>query len=299
VPPSEHPVAARTSGSEAFVVLGDTQRTTWMEELIGREQNDAGRRALIEMIAEQETPAFVVHLGDMVESGGSATSWRYFDRLVAPLTSRGIPILPLFGNHDLWGSEAGARRNARARFPQLGSGGYAMRFHELGLIWLDSNVTGDAASRQTAWFGEALKALDDAGEVRGILVFTHHPAYTNGKHRHPEPYVTSDVLPRFLAAKKTMAMMSAHVHGYERFVEHGRTFVVTGGGGGPRVEYAVGSRAPFPPAYVTVTGEKRPLNYVTVERTTTGLVFTARCTPVDGRCEDGILERFSVAFPSS
>jgi hypothetical protein len=268
-----------------------------MEELIGREQNEAERRALIATIAEREAPAFVVHVGDMVDSGGSSAAWEYFDRLMAPLTSRGVPILPLLGNHDLWGEDARARRNANVRFPQLGSGGYAMKFHELGLIWLDSNVTSEAAAQQTAWFKDALKAMDEAGDVRGTLVFTHHPAYTNGNHRHPEPYVVNDVLPPFFTAKKTMALMSGHVHGYERFVVKGRAFVVTGGGGGPRVEYAVGPNAPYPAAYVTPTGAKRPLNYVTVERTTTGLAFTAKCTRAPGVCETGVLEWFGVAFP--
>src|SRR4051812_7769182 len=88
-----------------IVVIGDTQRTSPIEELIGREQNEAARLALIAKIAKEEQPAFVVHLGDMVESGDSTEQWQYFDRLVSALTVRNVRILPVLGNHDYWGDD--------------------------------------------------------------------------------------------------------------------------------------------------------------------------------------------------
>lgn len=38
-------------------------------------------------------------------------------------------------------------------------------------------------------------------------------------------------------------MISGHAHAYEHFVEQGVQFVVSGGGGGPRVKLREGSRA--------------------------------------------------------
>lgn len=281
-----------------IVVLGDTQRTTWGEvAFLGREQNEAARRALIQKIAAEERPAFVVHLGDMVEAGGTAENWEYFDRLMSPLTAREIPILPVLGNHDHWGNARDVRRFVSARFPQLGFGGYyAMKHAELGLVWLDSNLEGRAGRRQSAWLEETLVRFERDAAVRGIVLFMHHPAYTNGESRHGEPYVQKQVLPKFFAARKTVALMSGHVHGYERFYVRGREFVVTGGGGGPRVDYLMPPRAPYAAAYVTQTGEPRPFNYVLMERKNAGLEFTVKCLKLENQCPSGILEQFRVEY---
>jgi hypothetical protein len=93
-------------------------------------------------------------------------------------------------------------------------------------------------------------------------------------------------------------MLSGHVHGYERFIINGRTFVVTGGGGGPRVEYHVGYRAQPTPAYVTASGARRPFNYVVVENGDNELKFTTKCLNPDNVRESCTLETFRVALPS-
>lgn len=298
MPPRAAPAEPTVSPTGPIVVLGDTQRTSWGEQLLfGREQNETARRALVEKIAAEERPAFVVHVGDMVVTGGSLPEWEYFDRLMSPLTVRRIPVLPVFGNHDYWGSDREALRQARARFPQLTEYGYyAMRHGRLGLIWLDSNLDGATGREQATWFERALLAFESDPGVRGVLVFTHHPPYTNGKQRSGDAYVLTQLLPSFLAAPKARVMLSGHVHGYERFVRDGRTFVVTGGAGGPRVEYRVGAEAVEPPAYVTPTGEVRAFHYVTVRDAGPALDFEVKCLTLDAPCPGGVLERFSVAL---
>jgi Calcineurin-like phosphoesterase len=299
LPPLEPAASPTVDSGGPIIVLGDTQRTTWGERvLFGREQNEQARRALVRKIASEEAPAFIVHLGDMVEAGGVAENWLYFDRLMSPLTARKIPILPVIGNHDHWGDDREANRQLQARFPQLGVGGYySMQYEELGLVWLDSNLEGAAAAAQTRWLEQALRAFELNPGVRGTLIFCHHPAYTNGKARYGEPYVQGDVLPRLFAARKTMALLSGHVHGYERFVAQGRQFIVSGGAGGPRVEYHLPPDAPYVAAYTTETEAPRPFHYVAIERTHDGLAFTVKCLNLIGECPRGILETFSAHFP--
>lgn len=301
MPPYAAPAAPQSSPEGPIIVLGDTQRTTWEEVVfMWREQNEAARLALIKKIANEEHPAFVVHLGDMVESGGSAENWEYFDRLMSPLTARKIQILPVLGNHDHWGNEASLRSSIQKRFPVLGANGFYAKEHAgLGLVWLDSNLDGTAGAHQSCWLDKVLDEFGRNDAVRGVVLFMHHPAYTNGRHRHGEPYVQREVLPRFFAAPKTVALLSGHVHGYERFVVRGREFVVTAGGGGPRVEYHLPPQAPYPPAYNTETDARRPFNYVVMQPTNTGLDFTVKCLNIEGDCPSGILERFAVAFPTA
>jgi Calcineurin-like phosphoesterase len=299
LPPRAGPAAPTALPDGPIVVLGDTQRTFWGERLIGREQNEMARRELIAKIAREERPAFMVHLGDMVVAG-DADEWQYFDRLMSPITARQIPILPVLGNHDYWGDDRIALRHALRRFPELAENGrYAGQHRGLGFIWLNSNLVGAAAREQAQWFGARLDAFDRDSSIRAVLVFSHHPPYTNGKHRYGEEsaHIRAELLPSFDHARKTAAMMSGHVHGYERFVVNEKTFVVTGGAGGPRVEYEVGNDAHPAPAYVTRDGRPRAFNYVVVADRGERLDFTVKCLAIDAVCTDGILERFSVALP--
>ena len=75
--------------------------------------------------------------------------------------------------------------------------------------------------------------MDADPKVRGVLVFTHHPPYTNSTVTKDESHVQQAFVGPFVAAKKTLALLSGHAHGYEHFIEQRKHFVVSGGGGGP------------------------------------------------------------------
>jgi hypothetical protein len=283
-----------------IVVVGDTQRTSWPERvLLWREQNEVARRALIEKMAREEHPAFVVHVGDLVTAGGDAEEWEYFDRLSSPLSVRHVRIEPALGNHDYWGCDALALKQAARRFPQLEHRTFhSVRHRGLGLLLLDSNLDGDAARAQTRWLDDELQAFERDPTIRGVLVFTHHPPFTNGRNRAGDRYVADELLPPFLHSTKAVAFVSGHVHGYERFTMNGKTYVVTGGGGGPRVEYRIGNDAVVAPAYVTTSGDRRAFNYVVIDDGGSVLTFTVKCIPMNARCDDGVLERFTVPLPA-
>jgi 3',5'-cyclic AMP phosphodiesterase CpdA len=295
-----HYAAPPTSAIDGpIVVIGDTQRTSFPELCIGREQNEDARRALITRLANDEHPAFVVHLGDFVDIGGIPEHWEYADRLLSPLTSRGVRIYPVLGNHDTWTNRPVGLREAARRFPILDHGTfYTFRHHGLGLVFLDSNLSGNDAEEQTRWFEERLRAYEHDPTIRGVLVFAHHPAYTNAKCVGPSSYVHDDLVPRFFAYRKTVAFVTGHVHGYEHFVVNHRTFVVSGGGGGPRVEYHVGKDAHPAPAYVTPDGRRRAFNYVVIDDQGATLRFTVKCLETkDSVCKGGVLETFTVDVP--
>jgi hypothetical protein len=294
------PAATRERQGSSIVVLGDTQRTTLPERLLlGREQNERARRALIERLAREERPALVVHLGDLVCCGASEREWRYFDGLVAPLAALGIPIRPVLGNHDYWGPRARALRLARLRFPELAPHTFAaLRQGALGLIWLDSNLTGAAAAEQLRWFEATLDGYERDPELRGVLAFAHHPPFTNARrHSRPLPALASLLAP-FCAAGKTLALLSGHVHGYERFQLRGKTFIVSGGGGGPRVSYRIGAAAPHPPAYTAADGRPRAFHYLVLQATADRLCFDVKCLELGAACSGGRLETFALPWPA-
>ena len=233
-----------TPGSQ-FIAAGDLQRTPFFER---RESNDAERVRLVQAIAAAR-PSFVAFTGDLVDEGSSASDWSDFDRLTAPIRDAGIPAIVAIGNHEYERSREG-EQHVLARFPAMKG-----RHHDvvdrgpLRLVLLDSNdlvLSKEEWAEQRRWYDETLARLDADGAVRGVMVLLHHEPFTNSTMTADEGQVQRDFLPGFLAAKKTLAMLSGHVHSYERFTRQGKTFVVSGGGGGPRITLAVGSARRHP-----------------------------------------------------
>jgi hypothetical protein len=150
------------------------------------------------------------------------------------------------------------------RFPQLGvNRWYSRRFGHLGLIWLDSNsgeMTTAEWKTQVHWFIAEVDRFDGDPQVDAVFVFLHHAPYSNSATTPESEEIKDDVVPAFMRARKTRLLAAGHIHAYERFEKEGKVFVVTGGGGGPRVprkdeaewEHVDLSHAPWP----------RPLHYV-------------------------------------
>jgi 3',5'-cyclic AMP phosphodiesterase CpdA len=233
-------VSLRRTGR--FAVVGDLQRTSLAE--IFRESNERERDRLVREIAARG-PDFLVCAGDLVFAGSSRLDWEEFDALTRPLRDAGVPMLPILGNHDYWPRKSTALRNYFARFPHVsGRRWYSVAYGPLGLVFLDSNekALGPALwSEEAAWFASEIARFDADRAVRGTVVFVHHPPFTNSTVTTDESHVQRAFVPPFLAAKKTLAMISGHVHSYEQFAKGGKTFLVTGGGGGPRVRLASGA----------------------------------------------------------
>jgi len=233
-------------GSAPFAVIGDTQGTmSWERWLLFRESNPAERAALFSQLAAHR-PEFLVHLGDLTCDGGSAGRWRDFDRLADELRRENVPLLPVMGNHDYWLGRARADRQLHARFPQLRQRPwYARVYGRLALVILDTNarvLSPREWQEQQAWFGATLAACDKDAAIAGVLVFAHHPPYTNSTVTRDDAAVRQAFVPALAGSRKTLGMISGHTHAYEHFLEQGKHFIVAGGGGGPRVRLRLGTR---------------------------------------------------------
>ncbi len=231
------------SPARRFAIVGDLQRRSRLEPW--RQSNCVERAHIIRQIA-QEAPDFLAIVGDLVFCGSSRSHWAEFDHLTTPLHDAAIPVLPLLGNHEYWLSRLSrqsALSNFFARFPHLqGRHWYSMSYGQLGLLFLDSNVRHLPASRwqeQMGWYQQELERFEHDEEIAGVLVLLHHPPYTNSTLTPDGLHVQRSFVPAFMGARKTLAMISGHVHSYERFERAGKTFLVTGGGG-PRIKLATG-----------------------------------------------------------
>ena len=295
-------------GHAPLAVLGDTQRTSVQECLIGREVNDAAQRALLRDLIRRR-PGALVHAGDMVFDGSALAHWQYFDWLMRGFRRLRVPILPVLGNHEYWGLDTDALAHLRARFPSLAPDAWSVvRWGAVAVVRLDSNedALGAAAwERQRGWFVQTLATLDADPSVRGVLVVQHHPPYTNSPIIDGHEGVRRDLLEPFCRSRKTLTMLSGHAHGYERFErgpqegcgDRARQLVITGGGGGPRP----GSLRP-----ASETGLRdrfagaapRPLNFLILRQTEAGVSLRARgLSPGDSHTH--VMEELELRFPPS
>jgi len=86
-----------------FVAVGDTQGITWNGLTSSNKGFMFAMAAYQEAFEEVKNPAFILHTGDVVESGNDKNLWNmYFKALNGFGTS--TPMFATIGNHDTWGT---------------------------------------------------------------------------------------------------------------------------------------------------------------------------------------------------
>lgn len=252
------------------LVVGDTQRIMPIERLArGHDTNDEGRAAVAQQMHAEECDVRV-HLGDLVGVVGSKRHWARFDSHYPPEIFGGENWLVCRGNHDCGGVFLGKDREFVQRHPETIGKLRVFDFEFVTLILLDTNAAVCHSSyweQQRVDFVSALERADEDPAVRHVLVFGHHPPLTNGRwiRGRANGIVHATFFEPFLACHKSRAFFAGHVHGYERFRVKGRQFIVTGGGGGPRVAHLHGARRRYP-SEVDIA-DPHPLHYVRVTAT--------------------------------
>lgn len=200
-----------------FLVYGDTRG------------NDAIHRAVVEAMAG-EAPDFLVALGDLVVTGGTAAYWTTFFDIERDLL-RMHPMWPVLGNHDL---SNGGLDLYRERFAVPLDGpeperAYTFRWGNAACIVLDGNVASDLG--QLFWLAAQLRQANTDPTVGQIFVFVHQPPYSAGLHGGTTA-MKEDWAPLFRDERVT-AVFAGHDHLYQRLVADGVTYFVSGGGGAP------------------------------------------------------------------
>jgi Icc-related predicted phosphoesterase len=278
-----------------IALVGDLQKTTIWELMIGREQNEPERIRIIKNIAS-DNPVSVILLGDMVSDGSEVKEWTYLHNLLKPLTNKGIPIIPVLGNHEYWGTKGTAMKNAEQNFPVFRkSHWYYKIYGSIVFIILDSNrfdLPDDAWTTQRKWFEESLKDFDSNPGIKGIIVCLHHPPYTNSLVTGDDINVQDAFVEPFLNSQKSLAMISGHAHTYERFQKRGKMFIVSGGGGGPRVPLKTGLNVHKD---LVNLPSPRPFNYLLLYINPDGIEITAEGLN-KGESQFNNIDDFSIHF---
>ncbi|MFT7582352.1 MAG: 3',5'-cyclic AMP phosphodiesterase CpdA [Myxococcota bacterium] len=259
-------------GATRIALLGDTQRTSRFE--FWRPTYDQAQAVLFEALADADIDA-VLHLGDFVTWGGSARSWARFDTLYAGLHKRGVPVLPIVGNHDYMPRRTTALRQLHARFPDLASAHtWVLTAGSTAIVAVDSNtgkLTRAAVEAQTLWFAETVAAMDEDPAIDLIVGAFHHPAYTNSKTVRPSRYAQRGLMPALHHYSTHALAVAGHCHAYEHFVVDGVRQLVLGGGGGPLQRVTAGR---FPDRFEW-PGPRRFLHYGILDTETSTITVVA------------------------
>lgn len=168
-------------GSFTFLFMSDTQDGVY--------RGTMWARAYCEALRDYPDAAFLVHGGDMVDSGRDPDQWR--DMLAYPRPYvMSIPTLPASGNHSYWSWAVGEYSHIDAQHfhidlpPQDTRHGiyYPVEFGDALLLVLNSGDTVEPGAaltaEQLAWVERELAATTK----RWRLAVIHNPLYSPGKY---------------------------------------------------------------------------------------------------------------------
>jgi acid phosphatase type 7 len=200
--------------------------------------NPGARRALIAKITA-ESPAAIFINGD-IPWHGIAPDYAVFREETRPWRERHMRVYPALGNHEFSACmEAGCLERWWSTFPELrGRRWYSVAIGTKVLaIELDTDTSLMPGSAQRIWLENQVAQLDPA--VRLVLVVMHHPPVADvqlSKATDHDPRPNENALADYL---KTVAPQSAarfvvsagHIHNYERLMQDGVVYLVSGGGG--------------------------------------------------------------------
>ena len=160
--------------------------------------------------------SFILTTGDNFYSPDGTATRATFDRPEACLLATGLPWRATWGNHDIGGTSTATRLGSPKRWYSFAQG-------PLRVIVLDGNQP--SSSAQLAFLKSTLEKAKEPVRVVSI----HQPPYTAGLHA---PSTTQQRLMVPLFRKHGVSLvLSGHNHSYERIVNGGITYIVSGGGG--------------------------------------------------------------------
>ena len=258
--------AAAPAAPYSFLVYGDT-----------RTRHDVHRK-VVQAILKDGVPDFAIQSGDLVENGEDSSLWPiYFDAERDLL--RQLAFFPVLGNHE---------RNTHefAEFFQATMPYYSFNWGNAHIMVLNSDIANSALNKpardafwteQTKWLENELQTSQNA-EYR--IVVAHHPPFSAVSTRQGSNPEMRALVPLFEKYHVSIAFFG-HDHNYQRNLQNGIHYVISGGGGAPL--YDVDKPDP-------ATSQKAISIENFVKVTVDGKVMKVQAKAVDGK----ILDEFEV-----
>jgi 3',5'-cyclic AMP phosphodiesterase CpdA len=224
-----HPLRIIVYGDMRFTDPSETQAT-----------NPKVRRWLVDQVAA-EKPDAVLLSGDVPWHGGKAGDYDVYRSETKIWRNSHLRIYPALGNHEFAGPipEQTCLGNWWNAFPELrGRRWYSVQLgSSVYVLNLDSNSSLLPDGEQIAWVTAQLTGLP--ATVRFVFFNLHHPpvvdVQANGDASHngrPNEHALAEFLAKSREKSGARFIVAAgHIHNYERFLQDGIVYLVSGGGG--------------------------------------------------------------------
>jgi len=270
-----------------IIFISDTQAPIIFERIaLHADRNTEATRQLFQNILKVR-PASVFILGDLVSIGMYGHAWEDIDRHIDLVRGAGIPVHAILGNHEVMFFPSYGERNFQARFPAHNRLGYVRTTDSVAVVLLNSNfgtLSAEEQEKQTRWYQDTLRALDDNAAIRAVIVCCHHSPYSNSKIVGSSEPVQRTFVPAYLTSRKAGLFLSGHAHTFEHF-KRAKDFLVIGGGGGLQQPLYTGIEQRWPD--ISPIDKGTMFSYLLVQRS--GDTLTATVT--------GLREDFGSVFP--
>ncbi len=228
----------------SFRTAPDSDRSAFTFTVIGDTQTNGAVAKRVSDLAFEQRPNFVVHCGDLVDTGGNKTDWtETFFPSMRPLIEH-APLVSVLGNHE---------QDARLYYDYMSLPAperwYSLRYGSAEFFMIDGNRSLTQQSEQLAWLEGALSA----SKAKWRFAVLHQPPYTSDSNDYGDTTKTSSTrgdmnvrnIVRLLEKHGVDICFSGHVHDYER------TFPIKGGSVRPHQDGGV--------LYITAAGGGGPL----------------------------------------
>jgi hypothetical protein len=201
--------------------------------------NPAARRALVQRISADKPDAILLN-GDVPWHGGDSSDYAVYRAETQVWRDANLRIFPALGNHEFAGCEVPrCLANWWAAFPKLkGRRWYSVRLGaKIYAIALDSDDSLLPGSNQLRWLQSQIASLP--ADVEFVLISMHHPPVADIQTRfivdhnpRPNEIALAEFLQTASAACRARFIVAAgHIHNYQRFLQDGIVYLVSGGGG--------------------------------------------------------------------
>jgi hypothetical protein len=216
-----------------LIAYGDMRFTDPANEKVA---NPKVRRWLVDRIAT-EHPDVLLLSGDVPYDGSVVNDYEVYYQETHAWREQKLRVYPAMGNHELHGDETREPKNWWHAFPELkGRRWYSVEMPNAYIISLDSNLSLLDGSRQQLWLIDQLSHLP--AKAQFVFFSLHHPPVADpieNSHSHdvrPNEHALAVLLEKQAAASKAkFIVIAGHIHNYQRFLENGVTYLVSGGGG--------------------------------------------------------------------
>jgi hypothetical protein len=195
--------AAATPEPFGFLYFGDAQNG--IKSLWSRVSRGA--------FADLPKARFIVHAGDLVNSGGDDAEWGEW-HTAAGWVNGMVPSVPTPGNHE-YGGKLTAHWRPQFTLPENGPAGleetcYYLDFQGTRVISLNSN---ERTGEQVPWLERVLESRA-GGDIRWTVVTFHHPLYATspGRDNKALRQAWRPVLEKY----NVDLVLQGHDHGYGR-----------------------------------------------------------------------------------